>query len=299
MEIKTEAHASTNGAEVEKDKQTASIVGAASENENTPTVIAAAKADAVKGDSAGQPVETAGTSVRQPASLAHQGEQRHKHDSAEVPNGAIKPTNAPETNSSDDPDIADRKLALGPLSNNGNFYKARGIASYRDGDFAQAIVNFNAAIRLHPDDAQAYNIRGNAWDEMGFFERALADYDEAIRIDPNSPAVFHDRAILWQRKGELDKALIDLDRAIRFSFSDVNMYCDRGLVWYEKGRHDRAVADFNQAMKLDPNFATACIKRGLIVHRNSEFKLALATVNQAIRVDPSIFDALRRTNSLP
>jgi tetratricopeptide (TPR) repeat protein len=298
VEIHKDELAAAAGAAVEK--QTATVVAAAKENENSSAAIGTAKADAVKGDRADESVEPAGAVLMQPANPADQGEQRHTHDSAEVPNRAteLSPM-ASETNTGDTPDIAARELALGPLSNNANVNKARGIASYRSGDFQQAIASFNAAILLDPDDAQAHNIRGNAWDELGAFESALADYDEAIRIDPNNAAVFHDRAIMWQHKGELDEALIDFDRAIRFSFSDARMYCDRGLVWYEKGHHDRAIADFNQAIKLDPNSAVACIKRGLILHRNSEFKIAFAGVNQAIRVDPSLFDALRPANLRP
>ena len=240
VRIKKDEQAATTGAEVQKDRQTATVVAATNENERTLTAIAVTKAEAVKGDNAGQPVEKVAALL--------QG-------------------------------IADRKVAPGPLPNDANFYRERGISAYRSSDFLGAIGNFDEAIRLNPDDAQSHNIRGNVWDELGIFERALADYDESIRIDSNNPAVFHDRAILWQRQGALDTALVDLDRAIRFSFSDPNMYCDRGLVWYEKGRLDRAVADFNQATKLDPNFATACIKGGLM-HRNSAFKLASGIVNQ-------------------
>ncbi len=271
-------------------------------DDGTSMAVAAVKADAVKGDmdNAGEQIETAGARMMEPANPTDQVEPRHKDDSAEVPHGVIRPsTDALATDSSDAQVIAGRELALGSLSNDANFYRERGITAYRNGDFPQAIVNFDEAIRLDPNDAQAHNIRGNTWDEMGVFERALADYDEAIRIDPNRPTVFHDRAILWRRRGALDKALIDLDRAIRFSFSDGNMYCDRGLVWYEKGRHDRAVADFNQAIKLDPNSAAACINRGLVSHRNSEFNVAFADSRKAIRVDPSIFDVIRRTNSRP
>jgi tetratricopeptide (TPR) repeat protein len=297
VEIKDE-RAVAAGAAVEK--QTAAVVAAAKENENPSAAIGAPKADAIKAGKADEPVEPVDGVRMQPANPTDQGEQRHKHDGAAVPNGAVEPSSTPsETNSGATQGIAERELALGPLSNNANAYTARGIASYRSGNFLQAIVSFNAAILLDPDDVQAYDIRGNAWDEMGSFESALADYDEAIRINPNNPAVFHDRAIMWRHKGELDKALIDLDRAIRFTFSDARMYCDRGLVWYESGHHDRAIADFNQAITLDPNSAAACIKRGLVLHRNSEFKLAFASVNQAIRVDPSIVDALRRTNLRP
>jgi len=297
VEINKDEHAATTSAAV---KQTMTIIPAAQRSENIATAIVAATADTVKDDmkNAGEPVKTADAQLTEPTPPLDRGELRDKHNDAESPDGASKP-NADTSAVTSVQVIAGRELAPGPLSNDPNFYRERGIAAYRSGDFLGAIGNFDEAIRLNPDDAQSHNIRGNVWDELGVFERALADYDDAIRIDSNNPAVFHDRAILWQRQGALDTALVDLDRAIRFSFSDPNMYCDRGLVWYQKGRHERAIADFNQAMKLDPNFATACIKGGLILHRNGEFKLASATVNQAIRVDPSIFNALRRANPHP
>jgi tetratricopeptide (TPR) repeat protein len=298
VEIKKDEPAVTSGATVEKDRQAAIIIAAAEKNENS-TAVAAAKADAVKDDmdDAGGPVDTASALLMVPAIQPDQGEPSRKLASANVRDGVIKPsTDASATKSGNTQVVGGRELAAATPLNDANFYRERGIAAYRSGDFLGAIGNFDEAIRLNPNDAQSYDFRGNVWDELGIFERALTDYDEAVRIDPNNPSIFHDRAILWQRKGALDKALVDLDRAIRFSFADANIYCDRGLVWYQKGRHNRAVADFDRAIKLDANFAAACINRGLILHRDSEFKVALATVNQAIRVDPGIFDVRRRIN---
>jgi tetratricopeptide (TPR) repeat protein len=303
---------------VKKGTQTATNVAAAEKNEDASTAIAAPKSDAVKGnaegdaDHTGKPVETTGAQVMKPTDALNQGEPHEKPDDGEVPNGAIKPSadkhkeaEAPKEASKPSDDAGAKnagdaqaiaELAPGSPANDGNFYRERGIAAYRSGDFLGAIGNFDEAIRLNPDDAQSYSIRADVWDELGVLERAVADYDHAIRIDPNNPAIFHDRAILWQRRGALDKALIDLDRAIRFSFSDANLYCDRGLVWYQKGRHDRAIADFDRAIKLDPNFAAAYISRGLILHRNREFNVAFAD-SKAIRVDPDVFDVSQRMNS--
>jgi tetratricopeptide (TPR) repeat protein len=184
--------------------------------------------------------------------------------------------------------------AVFAVTHDARFYRELGTAAWRIGDFPQAIVNLDEAIRLDPDDAQAHDIRGNAFDETGVFDGALADYEAAIRIDPNNPVFFHDRAVLWRRKGDLDQAIVDLDRAIRFSFSDPNLYCDRGLVWYEKGSQARAIADFNNAMKLDANFAAACISRGLILHRNSASTVASADPGKSIHVSPSVFDVSRK-----
>src|SRR6266446_737893 len=258
---------------VKKDDDTSVAAIVAKKDDDTSKAAAAVKLDV---DSAGGSTEMAGARLMEPANLAVQRESHLKHDGAEVPNGVIKPSaNASETNSGAAQVIADREPAPSALSNDANFYRERGVAAYRSGDFLGAIGNFDEAIRLNRNDAQSYNIRGNVWDELGIYERALADYDEAIRIDPNNPAVFHDRATLWQRRGELDDALVDLDRAIRFSFADADIYCDRGLVWYQKGRHDRAIADFNQAIKLDPTFAAAYLNRGLILHRNKEFNASM------------------------
>jgi tetratricopeptide (TPR) repeat protein len=310
---------------IRNDDHVATVGVAAKQNENTtpppyppPQAGEGREGGSIKAEAAGGDidapagsVETTGAQLMAPIDPPDRSEPRDKHDDAVVPDGASKPdADAPAINRGDSPVIAGSELGAAPADmpvlqaapappvNDPGFYRERGIASYRGGDFQGAIGNLGEAIRLKPNDAQSYHIRGNVWDELGVFERALADYDEAIRISPDSPAVFHDRAILWQRKGALDKALVDLDRAVRFSFADANIYCDRGLVWYLRGRHDRAIADFDRAMKLDPNFTVAYINRGLILHSNREFTVAFAD-SKAIRVDPQIFDTAKRANSRP
>jgi tetratricopeptide (TPR) repeat protein len=214
-----------------------------------------------------------------------------------IPERVIEPRAAvPAANGAGVQAIAKHGPALGLQPNEAEFYRERGIAAYRGGDFHRAIADLDQAIRLDPNDAKAYNIRANAWDYVGASDRALADYDEAIRHDPNNPAVFHDRGMMWRRKGELDRALVDMDRAIRFGFSDANFYSDRGLIWYEKGRYNRAIADFDRASKINPNFVGAYINHGIALHRESDF--AFADVDRAIRIDPNLFDVVRRTNLL-
>jgi hypothetical protein len=261
-------------------------------DDDIPTAVGAARVDT---DSAGGLTDLTAAQPAMPTNMTGQDRPHDKHDGVEFADGAGKLSAPAATSSVDGEVIADRKAAIDLPRNDANFYRERGVASHRSGDFRRAIASLGEAIRLDPSDAQTYDLRGNTWDEMGIFERAVADYDEAIRIDPNNPALFHDRGIMWQHKGELDKALVDLDRAIRFSFADVNVYCERGLVWYEKGHRDRAIADFTRAIKLDPNLASTCISSGLIVHRSGEFEVVLYG-DKAIRVDPTIVDALLHTN---
>ena len=52
---------------------------------------------------------------------------------------------------------------------------------------------FDEAIRLNPDDAEAYFNRGALKSDLGRMEEALLDYDEAIRLDPNYAQAYCNR----------------------------------------------------------------------------------------------------------
>jgi curved DNA-binding protein CbpA len=249
-------------------------------------------ADKVERDAGRGPIEIA---VVQPAARIDATGRDESSDTLEgTPERVIEPSAAAPAG-----DTGVQATANGPvprlLPDQAEFYRERGIAAYRGGDFHQAIADLDQAIRLDPNDAKAYNIRGNSWDYMGDSDRALADYDEAIRIDPSNPAVFHDRGMMWRRKGDLDRALVDMDRAIRFGFSDANFYSDRGRIWYEKGRYYRAIADFDRASKINPNLAGAYVNRDMALHRESDF----ADVDRAIRIDPNMSETIRRIDLRP
>jgi hypothetical protein len=57
----------------------------------------------------------------------------------------------------------------------------RGTAYGRKGQPALAILNFDQAIRLNPNFAQAFYNRGTAYGRNGQPNRAIEDYDQAIR----------------------------------------------------------------------------------------------------------------------
>ena len=45
--------------------------------------------------------------------------------------------------------------------------------------------DYDKAIELDPNDAEAYNNRGNSYRDLGQYQRAIEDYDKAIELDPN------------------------------------------------------------------------------------------------------------------
>ena len=85
------------------------------------------------------------------------------------------------------------------------------IAEYDD-----SIAAFGLVIRLLPDLYLAYHGRGLAYYHDERFGLALEDFDKAIEIKPDFAEAYKSRAVLHEDQGERDKAIADLRKAISF-----------------------------------------------------------------------------------
>jgi curved DNA-binding protein CbpA len=67
------------------------------------------------------------------------------------------------------------------------YYRERGGLAYRSGDLSLALVDFDLAINLDPNFADAYIDRAIVFRRMGDLKRAFADVAQAKRIDDQKP----------------------------------------------------------------------------------------------------------------
>ena len=75
------------------------------------------------------------------------------------------------------------------------------------GRFEEAIGEYDEAIRLDPQDADAYNNRGVSYENLGQFQRAIQDHDEAIRLDPQPALAYSNRGTVYGNLDSLVKSL--------------------------------------------------------------------------------------------
>ena len=80
------------------------------------------------------------------------------------------------------------------------------------GDLEGALLDYNEAIRLKPDDANFFRNRGITRHDKGDLDGALLDYNEAIRLKPDYANTFYDRADLWRKKNQFTAAISDFQK---------------------------------------------------------------------------------------
>ena len=82
-------------------------------------------------------------------------------------------------------------------------------------DYDGAIADYNNALQLKPDYAEAYNDRGFAYYLKGDFERAISDYTRAIELRPSYPRAYNSRGVAYMQGGYgAAKSVPDFNRAI-------------------------------------------------------------------------------------
>ena len=88
------------------------------------------------------------------------------------------------------------------------------IAKQAKGDLDGAIKDYNEAIQLKPDLAEAYGDRGAAKGAKGDLDGAIADCNKAIQLKPDFAEAYFNRGLAKKAKGDIDGANSDHAKAI-------------------------------------------------------------------------------------
>jgi TonB family protein len=148
-----------------------------------------------------------------------------------------------------------------PEPANSNEYVDRGYKHYEDNDYKNdpgncALGACAEAIRLDPQNADAYYCRAMMLRDKGERDKALADINEAIRLRSDKAQYYWMRGTLYGEKDMYEKGLEDLNRQIELD-GDAAKHYDynrRGDFYYELGKFEEALKDYTKAIELKPDY---------------------------------------------
>ena len=169
-------------------------------------------------------------------------------------------------------------------------YNGLGVAWDKQGDFIQALFNYNKAIELNPTYADAYNSRGNLYSKQGDFTKALSDYDKAISLSPGFVYPYSGRGDIYAKQNDFTQALSDYSKVITLSPDHARAYSSRGGIYVKQGNLTQALLDYSKAIEISPDDADAHNNRGIIYSREGKFAQAVSDFTRAIEINPNDAD---------
>ncbi len=167
-----------------------------------------------------------------------------------------------------------------------------GVISYQRGNYAAAIEEIDAALKINAGIADAHFNRGNVLKRLKRLDEALESYDRAAALKPGDPLILNSRGTVLRELKRFADALADLNSVIaaRPDFSEA--FNNRGNVFQDMERYDDALLDYEKAIALKPDNAGAFTNRGNLYKQLEQFDQALADYDKAIALEPDHADAV-------
>lgn len=98
--------------------------------------------------------------------------------------------------------------------------------------------------------AQDYLESGQTKFKAKKYKEAILDYNQAIKLNPNDANIYYHRSGAEGFSRNYKDALRDLNKAIELNPTDAEYYFDRGYINRFLGKYDDAIVDFNKSFEI-------------------------------------------------
>ena len=104
------------------------------------------------------------------------------------------------------------------------------------------------------DDVTSFLQMGNKKVAAGDYRGAIKDYDEAIRMNPNEVEAYYNSGIVKKELCDYIGAIADYSRVIELNPNLAEAYINRGYAKYNLGNYKGEIIDYEKAIELNPSY---------------------------------------------
>ena len=163
-------------------------------------------------------------------------------------------------------DIAGDEKNLEVNPNDARLRSDLGFCYLAAGRAADAIVQFEAAVRLEPSSAHAHYDLGTTLLHQKRLDDAAGYFDRALRLKPDFSEAHNNRGAVHALQGEIDEAITSYTEALRLNASNgeardnlAAVLAARASVLARRGQIDDALAHYRRALQLHADLPAALV----------------------------------------
>ncbi len=150
----------------------------------------------------------------------------------------------------------------------------RGQAFCSTRNYNQAVVCYDKALELSPDDPVLWRRKGFTLIKAGRYDEAAACFDRALSLDPEDATAWQRKGYALARLGEHNGAIACCDRALTLDPQHVLAWQSRGWVLGVMCRYDEAADCYEAVLAIDPERGSAAWHRDRIREKRNLEALA-------------------------
>lgn len=163
----------------------------------------------------------------------------------------------------------------------------KGKKELKNYDFQKAIENFDKAITINPNGAEALAYRADLYRIMEDDTKSMEYAQKAITINPMDAYANFVMGSLYCST-DTENAKNYLTRAIRYDSKLERAYLNRGQLYYKESSFREAIDDCSKVIKINPQNYYAYEGRALSYISLKQFNQALTDLNFLVKKQPKI-----------
>ncbi|MBI2383224.1 MAG: glycosyltransferase family protein [Gammaproteobacteria bacterium] len=158
-----------------------------------------------------------------------------------------------------------------------------GVRHHRAGDLAEAMRCYRTALKVDPDNAQAWHTMGLLATETGRFQGAMKLMTRSLEIQPDNPECLGDLGNVLLHVGRPSEAEEVLRLSLRLRPNSSVVTLDLGAALAMQGQYEPAISAFHKCLERDPNNRLAYVYIGLLDLECGRIDRAEAMAREAVK----------------
>ena len=136
-----------------------------------------------------------------------------------------------------------------------------------------------------------YSNLARAFARSGKPAEAIANYQNALKIDPENAVAHFNLGSLFGMRGDVEQSRAHLEKAVRYDPDYAEAYSNLGNVFLMQGNIEDAKANYQKALELNPEFDDTRFNLGMALLRGKEFNAAAEQFQLLARRNPNNAEA--------
>ncbi|MBE9215867.1 tetratricopeptide repeat protein [Plectonema cf. radiosum LEGE 06105] len=171
-------------------------------------------------------------------------------------------------------------------ANAGELYK-KANTFYELQRYQDALSNYQKAIEIQPEYAQAWNGKGKVLYELNSYQEALLAYDKAIQIVPDYQESWSGRGFVLNKLQRFQEAISSFDKALTLESEAPEVWNGKGEALSNLKRYEEAIKSYDKAVELQPEYEQAWYNKAWALYSLRRYEDALSTYEKVLQLNPN------------
>ena len=197
-----------------------------------------------------------------------------------------------------------REKALQLKSNYAGAHYNLGMIMLHQRDFAKAQEQFSWALQTLPLDPMIWNALGVAQVSLGRTEEAIANYQHALKLNPNFAEALTDLGSAFLTQGKYAEAIQMSEKAVRLKPGVAQTREILGAALLNLGHTDDSIPHNRIAIALNPDLTLARVNLAMALMAKGNYDEAISHLEYVLRLIPQdevaqnlLIEAQRKRNA--